>query len=165
MGRSLTAVLACPPTTSGERTRRMLALAAEAASCDSVTITNLFAEPAKDVPELARLAVDPQGWLSAREDLEAGVLGGHELIAGWGMYGFSGPAARHFREQLQWLRGTAVKAGHPRAWCVGGQPRHPSRWHQYVSDRHGRTGPGTTGERLHQVLVRAPWERLVPAQR
>lgn len=41
-------------------------------------------------------------------------------------------------------------------WMVGGEPRHPSRWHQFVSDKHGRTTGGTFEERLVQVLVEVP---------
>jgi hypothetical protein len=43
--------------------------------------------------------------------------------------------------------------GHVDAWTVGGESRHPSRWHQYVSDKHARAGSGEFAERLKSVLV------------
>jgi hypothetical protein len=42
---------------------------------------------------------------------------------------------------------------------LGGEPRHPSRWHQYVSDKYGRTSGGTFEERIKQVLVAVPLAR------
>lgn len=41
-------------------------------------------------------------------------------------------------------------------WSVGGQPRHPSRGHQFLSDKYGRTAGGTFEKRLSTVLVQSP---------
>ena len=82
-------------------------------------------------------------------------------MAAWGLYGLSGPAKAHRREQLGWLAGAAQSLGHTDCWTVGGEARHPSRWHQYVSDVHGRTTEGTFAERLRQVLVKVPLSAIV----
>jgi hypothetical protein len=94
--------------------------------------------------------------LVARDALAAGLEGCDEVAAAWGLYGLTGTAKAHRRDHLAWLVGTAKSLGHTECWAVGGEPRHPSRWHQYVSDVHGRTTAGTFAERLHQVLVKVP---------
>lgn len=60
--------------------------------------------------------------------------------------------------QVEWFARQARAAGLSEMWTVGGRARHPSRWHQYVSDKYGRTSGGSFADRLRQVLVRAPLE-------
>lgn len=155
-GRILIALLASPPTTDGARTTSRLTHALPVVGCDRLLIVNLFAEPAQDLPALNHLATSQRGWISAREEVSAALRTADELLAGWGLLRLTGPAKVHQASQIRWLIREAHLAGHEQCWAVGSQPRHPSRWHQYVSDRHGRTSSGTFEERLREVLVRTP---------
>lgn len=95
---------------------------------------------------------DVAGWLAARPELCGLIARADVLVAGWGVRGLSGLAAQHQRAQLRLITGHARLHGRTHVWTVGGQPRHPSRWHQFVSDRHGRTLGGSFSERLTCVL-------------
>lgn len=152
----LVVVLASPPTTSGVRTLNRVQDAADVLGAAEVVVTNLHAHAADDLPQLSAVAADSGGWLAARPELTAALASSDSVLAAWGLHQLSGRARGHHRDQLSWLAAQAAASGHVEAWCVGGQPRHPSRWHQYVSDRHGRTEPGDFQARLSQVLVRCP---------
>lgn len=150
-------VLASPPlVTSGRRTLAQVEALASVLATDTVETANLCATPAADLPALSVAAVETEPWLAARSALAAALEDCDELMAAWGLYGLTGPAKNHRRDQLAWLVKTAEALGHNECWVVGGQPRHPSRWHQYVSDVHGRTAGGTFQERIQQVLVKVP---------
>ena len=99
--------------------------------------------------------------MHAREDIAEALARCDEFMAAWGLSGLAGAARQHRSDQVRWLLQTASSFGHELAWTVGGQPRHPSRWHQYVSDMHGRTAGGTVIERLKQVMVRVPLSELI----
>ncbi len=122
--------------------------------CDRLVVVNLYARPARDLPELQVVAAVVDGWLEARPGLLGALDEGGLLLAAWGLIKLRGEAGRYQREQLAWLRMHASAVGSGTAWTVGGEARHPSRWHQYVSDRHGRTRGGAPEERLRQVLQR-----------
>lgn len=150
--RTLGALLLNPPTTDGRRTRRHLEVAASLLGCDFVEIANLFAISTKDVTAMNLVGRDVAGWLAARPELCGLIARADVLVAGWGVRGLSGLAAQHQRAQLRLITGHARLHGRTHVWTVGGQPRHPSRWHQFVSDRHGRTLGGSFSERLTCVL-------------
>lgn len=150
--RRLVAVLASPPLTSGQRTMRQLHQAQGLLDCDEVVVANLFALPAQDLPALSQIGSDPDAWIMARPQLAQVLNETSVLLAAWGLPALSGAAAGHHRRQLVWFREQAEQRGHHLAWTVGGQPRHPSRWHQYMSDRHARTSGGSPQERLRQAL-------------
>lgn len=158
--RTLVALLASPPTTSGVRTRSRLAHALPLTGCSRLVIANLYAEPTRDVPALN--ATTAVGWHAARAELSASVQLADELLAGWGLLKLVGPAGALQADQVQWLLLQATSAGHDRLWAVGGQPRHPSRWHQFVSERHGRANGGEFAERLRHVLLPTPVARFSP---
>ena len=169
--RTLGAILLSPPLTTGAATLRHLQAAAELLGCDSIEIANLFAIPTSSSHEINEVGRLPQGWLDARPALEQVLSMSHELIAGWGLpTGLHGPARLHHQAQASWVtekvraitvdrateeRRAARRVPRPASrgiWTLNGEPRHPSRWHQYVSDRHGRaTGP-TFKARLATVL-------------
>jgi hypothetical protein len=117
-------------------------------------MTNLCAVPTPSVIELNALGRD--GWDRARVDLEAALTGASAVLAAWGVTGLTGDARRQLRTQVEWLTECAQEVGIDAFWMVGGEPRHPSRWHQYVSDKYGRTTGGTFEERIVQVLVEVP---------
>lgn len=154
------AILTSPPLTSGTRTRRQVLAVAELLGYGTVDILNLCASSAQDLGDLAVVAQEEAPWVSARPMLEKALAGATHLLAAWGVAEPIGAARRHQRRQLDWLRETAEATGHSVAWCIGGEPRHPSRWHQYVSDRHGRTAGGSPRERLAAVLSLTPLDDL-----
>jgi hypothetical protein len=118
-------------------------------------MTNLCAASTPSVVQLNALGRD--AWDLARTDLEAAVTGASAVLAGWGVAGLTGDARRWMRAQVEWVTERAREGGMAAYWMVGGEPRHPSRWHQYVSDKYGRTAGGTFEERIAQVLVEVPF--------
>lgn len=101
-----------------------------------------------------------EGWDVARRELVGALVGADALLAAWGVTGLTGDTGRWMRGQVEWLIERALESGLSQLWMVGGEPRHPSRWHQYVSDKHGRTAGGTFEERIAQVLVGVPLPSL-----
>ena len=149
---TLVAVLLNPPgTTSGTLSRNAVERAAEALGYGDLAILNLCATATASVVELNGLW-DTVGWMSARRELRAGMRTATGLFGAWGIAGLTGEARQARDEQIQWLYTEALGVGLSHVWMVGGEPRHPSRWHQYVSDKYGRTTGGTFGERLAQVI-------------
>ncbi len=128
---------------------------------DRCVIANLYDFPADDLPALSVAASDAAGWTAARPKLISAVSSADLLLAAWGLTPLSGAARALRHGQLSWLQDLAADHGHNTAWCIGGEPRHPSRWHQYVSDRHGRTTSGSFEERLDQVLVTRSLQSLI----
>ena len=121
---------------------------------DGAVMVNLCAVATPSVLELN--GQGREGWDVARGELEAALVRADCLLAGWGVTRLTGEAGLWMRGQVEWLFERAVECGLSRLWMVGGEPRHPSRWHQYVSDKHGRTAGGTFEERIAQVLVGVP---------
>lgn len=160
----LLAVLLNPPAcSSGVRTRNAVARAATVLGYDSVRLVNLCTIPTPSVVELNEVSED--GWALAREELGAAALTSSAILAGWGVGGILGNARYAFFRQLNWFVTQAQKAGHRQLWTVGGEPRHPSRWHQYVSDKYARTSGGSFEHRLRQVLIAMPIEQASPTAR
>lgn len=160
---TLCALLACPPTTSGTRTRTALAVASRCLKLPTLSIGNLLSVPAHDTSAMSMVGTEADVWEASRPGLEDAVKNADVLIAAWGVQPLSGPARQHQRAQIAWLMQTARAAGHTDAWTMGGQPRHPSRWHQFTSDRYGRTAPGLSrDERVRGLLTRVPLAELAP---
>ena len=152
---TLLAVLLNPPArTAGVRSRNAVTRAARVLGHDRVVFANLCAIATPTVVELNGLGCE--GWDLARSELEPLLAETSAVIAGWGVAGLVGEAARRMREQVAWLSRRAGDAGIRGLWMVGGEPRHPSRWHQYVSDKYGRTTGGTFEERIAQVMSLVP---------
>lgn len=152
---TLLAVLLNPPgSTTGTRTRNAVRIASEVLGFGSVEIANLTSVATRTVLELNRL--DSSGWQDARAQLTAGLSRADALLGGWGTTGLSGAARDARTAQVEWFAGEARATGIDEIWTVGDRPRHPSRWHQYVSDKYGRTTGGSFPARLGQVLTRIP---------
>lgn len=148
------AVLLNPPEiTPGTRTRNAVALAAKVLGYESVTIANLSQVATPSVIELNEMSCE-LSWLDARPPIVSALHQADGVLAAWGIAGMSGAGRRVRQAQADWLASEALAVGISSVWTVGGEPRHPSRWHQYVSDRHGRTTGGTFEQRLAQVLER-----------
>lgn len=155
----LLAVLLNPPgRTPGTRSRNAIEMAARLLGYDSFEIVNLCSDATPTVVELNKLGHGP-GWQDARQHIAEALRRTDGLLAGWGVTGLTGDGRRALVEQVAWLSGEASAAGIERVWMVGGEPRHPSRWHQYLSDKHGRTSGGSIEQRLNQVLEAVPLAR------
>lgn len=159
-GKTLGVILASPPVTSGVRTTNMVRRAAEALGFDAIEIANLFPKATRDTGEISLLGSEERFWLDARPALES-LLGRSEgLLAAWGVGSCTGSARYWWTDQLKWTATTAAVFGHTQAWTLGPGPRHPSRWHQYVSDKYGRAGDGTTEARISRALQLSPLSGL-----
>lgn len=148
-------ILMNPPTGTGHATRRHLHVATEVLECNDFKIANLLATPTRSVVEITDAGKNPSAWGAARPALRALIRDADELLIGWGLGGgFSGAARHYFLEQVDWVWSEIARARPtPRVWTVGPEPRHPSRWHQYVSDKHGRAQGGDFPTRLRSVLT------------
>jgi hypothetical protein len=156
----LLVVLACPPVTTGNRTRNQVQRVSCILGAEQTRLVNLFPLPTQNVGSVAALGADRQVWASARGELRQELEWSTDLLAAWGVTRPVGLAGQHRDEQVSWLIDVSVRMGRASAWTVGGTPRHPSRWHQFVSDKHRRVAPGTAEERLRQVLTRVPLPNL-----
>ncbi|MGC4819087.1 DUF1643 domain-containing protein [Micromonospora sp. DT63] len=151
--RALGAILLNPPLTTGAATMRNLHVAADVLRCDGVQVANLFTLPTTDVAEINQVGRNTLDWERACPALEQVLMTSHAVVAGWGVSGLYGPAGAHRRAQAAWVIRRAASAPHLGGlWTLNGEPRHPSRWHQYVSDRHGRTSGASLRDRLASVL-------------
>lgn len=149
--RTLGAILLNPAAGGGARTEQRVQLAAELLGCKFVEIANLCTATTVGIAELSDVAADPATWQDARSRLERVIADADELLFGWGVSRLSGRANSHLDAQIRWVQELAARTHKP-CWVAGPGPRHPSRWHQLVSDLHGRTSGGTFDERLRQVL-------------
>lgn len=150
-----------PAVSAGTRTRNAVKRVATVMGYDRVVMANLCAVPTPSVVEINALGAD--AWSLARPDLETSIALAAAVLAGWGVAGLSGEARKSMRSQVEWLCGCAQSRGIESIWTVGGEPRHPSRWHQYVADKYARTSAGSFEERIKQVLVPVPVGQLIPA--
>lgn len=150
----LCAVLCSPPLTTGHRTTRHLEVAASLLECEATVICNLFAWPTSDLPEINSVGQQVDGWLEARRQMAVELEKADKVLLGWGISRLAGPARLHQRAQIQWVATLLNTMSTTSVWCAGEQPRHPSRWHQFVSDRYGRTRGGNFRQRLSEVLTR-----------
>lgn len=155
-GRTLVAILANPRLEPGGRSEKRIAIAGEILGYERAQIANLFAWPSASSRHIAVLGKEAEGWRDARRDLTSAISVADAVLLGFGLIPSSRESGPHLRAQLGWLRTELKARGHTQVWQVGDRPRHPSRWHQYVSDTHGRTDGGTFEERLHQVLRAVP---------
>jgi len=149
---SLGAILLNPPNGSGDATRRHLAAATRILGHDAFEIANLFPLATLSSGEVNELGSDWQTWVPAQAALRKTVGSSDEILLAWGIGEFNGATRQNFRRQKAWLLEELRCANVERIWLVDNETRHPSRWHQFVSDRHGRTIGGTFEQRIGQVL-------------
>ncbi|WP_367575652.1 DUF1643 domain-containing protein [Microbacterium phycohabitans] len=153
--RRLLAILANPSLDQYSRTARRVQAAGTLLGFPDITIANLFAEPSKSSRDIRLLGCDRHGWLKARDLISRELRSADAVLLGFGTIPVSGLAKAHLDDQKAWLRRQLELASHAYVWQVG-NARHPSRWHQYLSDRHGRTSGGTFEERLVEQLRQVP---------
>jgi hypothetical protein len=159
---TLGALLLNPPLAGGTRTIHHVRVAAQLLDCDSLEIANLFSIATRDLTAISEAGRSGDGWETARPRLHQVITECDCLLAGWGVSGLVGEAAAHRRRQLNYVRACAREVGRDYIWALGGEPRHPSRWHQYVSDRHGRASGSSLSKRISMVLTSVPLATLCP---
>lgn len=152
----LVAILLNPPLTSGAASLRHVEAARQALACESVVVGNLFSTPTRSVEDINAVGKSADGWNQAREQLFNAICDADLLLGAWGVSGLTGGAARMRKSQVAWLVRTAMDQGMEKLWTVGGTPRHPSRWHQYVSEKYQRAVGNSLDERLSSVLCSVP---------
>lgn len=150
--RLLVAVLLNPPMNGGRRTNERLKVVRDYLECDAVRIVNLYPGATKDLAGLAEVACDPSVWLKHRSVIAEELRQCNEVLLGWGVSLPAGAARIQMIAQVGWVADELRMIGIV-PWIVGDGPRHPSRWHQYVSDRYGRTSGGSFVERVRECLV------------
>lgn len=129
------AVLAAPPTTSGQRTLRRIEAARELLGLESVEVVNMFPLETYRTTDMTRLGTNPSDWVEARSAMEDYVCGAAAVLLAYGVSEPSGLARTYHREQVAWLRSLIDQEAVP-AYQVGDGPRHPSRWHRWTSRAH-----------------------------
>lgn len=146
----LGAILLNPPLGPGAQTMRHLRALGNVVGCERILVANLFQVPTASSPDISSAGQDIDGWAAARPHIEDVLRQSTDVVLGWGLGGgITGRARTRFRAQCSWVMTLLEEPSTTRrVWRIGDQPRHPSRWHQYVSDKHGRA----TGENLEQRL-------------
>ena len=120
-----------PPTTSGERSLRRVEIAREILGFQTVEVVNLFPLPTHRTNGLSEVGQTKESWDQARSEIRAAVVRASAVLLAYGMRHPTGPARHHHRSQVAWVDELLIAEGIA-AWWVGGEPRHPSRWHRHT---------------------------------
>lgn len=131
----LLAVLATPPLTSGARTLSRVSLAASILGCDEYVAVNLFPVATQSVLDLRTLGAVSAPWEAAREPIHSALMESDLVLLAYGVTKPSGPAGKHFMDQVGWINAQADELGRPR-YDLAGRPAHPSRWQRYTNRLH-----------------------------
>lgn len=148
------AILLNPATEANgvSRTHLVLEEVRTAKTWGTLEIANLVEIPTRNSKELEQVATSAQLFLGARDRLETVLARSDILVFAWGVAPLRGPAGKYVRNQVSWVISRALHHGHTHAWLMGGHPRHPSRWRQYVGPQRGLFDGVTTVDRLIQGL-------------
>ena len=130
----------------------------------TLEIANLVGTPTRNSKELEQVATSVQLFLDVRDRLDTVLAGSDTLVFAWGVAPLRGLAGTYVRDQANWVISRALHHGHTHAWVMGGHPRHPSRWRQYVGPQRGLFDGATTVDRLAQGLERCAVEIARPRQ-
>lgn len=158
-GGRLTAILLNPPLGRDPTctvTYQTLLETLPVFACDTLAIVNLFAVPTRDLPGVNEAGGRADGWLRARRDLTRTLAKADCIVAAWGVGGLAGDARRNLAWQVAWVSRVAHELGHRLWWQIGGRPRHPSRWRQYVGPTRGVATGSNYADRIRSVIVAVP---------
>ena len=131
MVSTLTAVLASPPTTSGERTMRRLDLARQCLGLDQFIVVNLFARATYRTTDISIVGGEERDWASARPAILSAVTTADAVLLAYGISEPTGDARALHRLQVTWLSALIETTSTP-VHLVGRRPRHPTRWHRWT---------------------------------
>lgn len=131
-----------PQETSGNRTFSNVGRLAAALNVSETRLLNLCSRPSTSFVDFASVAATPDAWLDSRIDLERDLADFNPrsdiVVAAWGRSSFSGPTRTHLAAQIDWVMSILEGLGCAEVLTFGDSARHPSRWHQYVSDKQNR---------------------------
>ncbi|MGW7002537.1 DUF1643 domain-containing protein [Streptomyces sp. NPDC054933] len=133
-------------------TYRNLLAALPLTGCSRLDLVNLLDVPTRDQVELSSVLVSHADVERSRGLLQKTISGADEVLLAWGSSRVGGTTGRVVRQQQGWLIEHLNAAGREHTWMVGGRPRHPSRWRQYVGPEKDRVFGATFEERLAKVL-------------
>ena len=133
--RTLLVVASNPSTTNGLRTLGRADKARLVLAYDDFELENLFSVPTYRTGEISVVGSEQDGWEAARPQLSSALDRASGVLLAYGLARPTGIAAEHHREQVSWLEDQIVGRKLD-AWCVGGAPRHPSRWQRYTYKEH-----------------------------
>ena len=131
----LVAVLASPPTTSGDRTRSRVELVRTTLGARRTCIANLFPIPTHRTTDITRVGIHAADWLSVRPKMAEILSKADAVLLAYGVSEPTGDVRALYRDQLAWLGGVLAGINAP-LYQVGGAPRHPSRWQRWTSRTH-----------------------------
>ncbi|MFV0432932.1 MAG: DUF1643 domain-containing protein [Leucobacter sp.] len=126
-------------------------------------VVNLIEIPTRNSKVLAQTQILYEDLYAARPHIESMLASSTQLIFAWGTSFMPGEAGVKQRQQIHWAIECAARYGHSEAWMMGGSPRHPSRWRQYVGPQRAIHEGGTTADRLERALILRPIETALPA--
>lgn len=149
--RLLGAILLNPPIGAGARTINHLDHARKALGCNRMEIANLVNVQTLGIRDLSTAASQFDVWESSRIAVRSLLIKSDEVLFGWGISPLNGPAGIHLRTQSAWVTQEALNL-HLRPWALGGEVRHPSRWHQYLAPKHGRSTNHSFAIRIARAL-------------
>ncbi|WP_282580688.1 DUF1643 domain-containing protein [Microbacterium aurugineum] len=134
----------------------VLEVVSERKGWNMIEIANLFPVHTRNSKLLAATSLNRSDIFSARPRIDAAIARCAEVLFAWGVAPLPGIAGRLYREQVEWVISRTAHYGHEDAWMMGGEPRHPSRWRQYVGPQRAIVSGVSTAERLERALVRRP---------
>lgn len=148
--RHLVVVGSNPPTTSGERTLRRVELARELLGFQTAELTNLFPLPTYRTTGISEVGQLNESWEEARPSLQHSIEEASAVLLAYGVAHPTGPARQHRKAQVAWLDELLAGVPELEVYWVGGEPRHPSRWHRFTH----RVNPSRTfRDVLREVLI------------
>jgi hypothetical protein len=130
-------------------------MVAQMLGCTSVEIANLCERVTVNHRQLSRDAAVADPWGVARDRLLNVITRSDDVLLAWGVSPLGGPANLYLQDQIGWVHEILMDEGKV-PWTVGADPRHPSRWHQFLSDKYQRTHGGSLRSRIEQQLRQSP---------
>jgi hypothetical protein len=154
-----------PRDTSGNRTASNVGRLAAALDVHETRLLNLCSCPSRSFVDFVSVGARPGSWLDSRIDLERNLADFDSrsdlVVAAWGRSRFSGPTRTHLAAQIDWVMALLESLGCSEVLTFGDSARHPSRWHQYVSDKHDRFPQVAHVSRYAAAIVRTTPTDLV----
>ena len=131
----------------------------------TLEVANFVGTPTRDSKEFEQAATSVQLFLDVRDHLETVLASSDTLVFVWDVTPLRGPAGRYVCGHANWVVSRVLHHGHTHALAMGGRPRHPSRWCQYVGPWRGLFDDTTTVDRFIQRLRRCSVEIALPCPR
>ncbi|WP_368671712.1 DUF1643 domain-containing protein [Cellulomonas humilata] len=146
-----------PSSSTGSRTLGGVRRLADGLGINDTLTVNLLDVPSQSFDDFPTVGADELRWRSSREHLASSLEmlrpERDVVVAAWGLSKFREPSRSLLSSQIRWLVLFLDSEGWSQMHTFGGRPRHPSRWHQYVSDKYGRFSEFEPSERYAAALT------------